>query len=109
MNWAESEWKGYGLETAHLGEGALPAAAEQCPLLEELEAIATHCRGPAIVLIDDVKNLPLCGPGLKNRGFPGEDWSHLSREALLKIVDYRLASSKVLVDPEQLLLHLKAL
>ena len=102
VNWAESKWKGYGLDTAHLGpSGAIPSGPEQCPLAAELTAIVRHCRGHACVLIDDVKNV-----GQRNQGFPGEDWSHLSRESLLAIAGNRLAEFRELDKPAQWFLRL---
>lgn len=107
VDWEGSSWKGYGVDTAHRSRGALmPTGPEQCPLAAELREIAEKCRGPAILLIDDMKNIPETGLGLKNHGFPGEDWSHLSRSLLVKIVENRLASSYLLRDPEQWLLVL---
>ncbi|MGE3261253.1 MAG: hypothetical protein AB7K68_05700 [Bacteriovoracia bacterium] len=107
VDWRDSIWKGYGVDTAHRSKSALlPSGPEQCPLAAELSEIAGKCRGPAIILVDDMKNIPEVGPGLKNHGFPGEDWSHLSRSLLMNIVEKRLASSYLLHDPEQWLLVL---
>lgn len=106
VDWGQSTWKGYGLNTAHLGEGP-PRAEDQSPLAEELRAIMKHCAGSAVVLIDDMKNLPAEGPGRKNSTFAGEDWSHLSRELLLKIVAPRLKVVHALENPEQWLLVLR--
>jgi hypothetical protein len=105
VKWEESKWKGYGLDTAHLGKaGAAPTGPEQCPLLAELTAIVGHCRGPACVLIDDVKNV-----GQRNQGFPGEDWSHLSKESLLAVVGNRLGEFLELDKPAQWFLRLAEL
>jgi len=102
VNWAQSNWKGYGFDTAHLGAvGFVPGGPEQCPLAAELAAIVRHCRGSACILIDDVKNL-----GQRNQGFPGEDWSHLSRESLLSIVAPRLQEFRELEKPGQWFLRL---
>lgn len=102
VNWAQSKWKGYGLDTAHLGvAGATPSGPEQCPLATELAVIVRYCRGPACVLIDDVKNV-----GQRNQGFPGEDWSHLSRESLLEIAGTRLEEFRELDKPAQWFLRL---
>lgn len=108
VNWAAARWKGYGFATAHLGsaEGP-PSGPEQCPLAEEFLAITQHCRGPAFVLVDDAKNLPADGPGAKDLEFPGEDWSHLSRQALREILGTRLAAEQDLTDPNQWLLRLR--
>lgn len=109
VDWSRAGWKGYGIDTAHLGAaGALPSAYQQCPLAEELRAIMKHSTGPAYVLVDDMKNLPLAGQGLKDHTFAGEDWSHLNREMLLEIVRPRLEAMHALSNPEQWLLVLKA-
>lgn len=102
VRWRESKWKGYGHDTAHLGApGAAPSAPEQCPLAAELLAITKHCRGAALVLIDDVANI-----GRRDAGFPGEDWTHLSRESLLAIPGDRLLSFQELERPAQWFLRL---
>lgn len=102
VDWQKSEWKGYGLDTAHLGASSQPSGPEQCPLLDELAAIMEYCRGPAFLLIDDVKNIPKDGQGLQNSTFEGEDWSHLSRAQILSLLEPRLASVQELEDPAQL-------
>ncbi|RZA07284.1 MAG: hypothetical protein EOP11_08115 [Proteobacteria bacterium] len=108
--WSEGRWKGYGFDTAHLGaEGTAPSGPEQCPLAEELRAITEQCRGRAVVLIDDAKNLPETGAGARGLEFPGEDWSHLSREGLRAIAGARLTAERWLRDPEQWLMVLRAL
>jgi hypothetical protein len=104
--WEKDGWQGYGLDTAHRGAGTSPSGPEQCPLAEELAIIAKHWPGRAHVLIDDTKNIPLSGPGLKSGTFPGEDWSHLSRERLLSIVNIRLEQFYELEGPQQWLLVL---
>lgn len=107
VDWSQNRWKGYGLDTAHLGKGNQPSGPEQVPLLDELRAIHDHCRARAVVLIDDMDKVPLDGrPGGVNLGFPGEDWSHLSREAVLAVVGERLAGIHFLEKPVQWLLEL---
>lgn len=109
VDWRKSRWQGYGLNTAHLGAaGAPPAGPEQCPLADELMAIAEHCRAPAYILIDDTDKLPVGGTGVRNRGFPGEDWSHLRRSDLFRIVEPRLEAVCELSDPDQLFLVISA-
>lgn len=109
VDWSQSQWQGYGVDTAHLAApGSFPTGPEQCPLAEELRAIAEHHEGAAFILIDDMKNIPPSGPGLRSHGFKGEDWSHLSREALLAIVGPRLAFVHELEDPDQWFIGLRA-
>lgn len=110
VNWPESSWQGYGLDTAHLGSpGTIPSGEQQCPLASELGAISEHFRGHALVLIDDMKNLPPTGPGRRDHSFAGENWSHLSRAQLREIVASRLMRLHELSDPEQWLLELRPL
>jgi hypothetical protein len=110
VNWENARWKGYGFDTAHLGaNGAAPSGPEQCPLADELKAISAHCRGQAIILIDDAKNLPEIGPGRRGVEFPEEDWSHLSRASLRGLIGPRLKKEFTLKDPEQWLLCLSPL
>jgi hypothetical protein len=108
--WREGGWQGYGLDTAHLGPRAvLPSGPQQCPLAEELRAIAELCRSPALVLVDDFKNLPPEGPGLRDQTFPGEDWSHLSRKGLAGLVEARLETSHYLEEPARWYFSLSSL
>lgn len=109
VNWEKSGWKGYGLDTAHLGRGSgLPSGPEQVPLLGEMSAIANFFHGPAILLIDDMKNIPPEGAGKINGTFAGEDWSHLTRDLLRETVRERLHAEFFLENPDQWLLVLKA-
>lgn len=108
VNWKNSEWKGYGRDTAHAGKSSAPSGPEQCPLLEELAAIAKHWSGSAHILIDDTKNIPERGPGRKNFCFQGEDWSHLSRQTVMESMGTRLKSFQLLENPEQYFLSISA-
>lgn len=109
VRWRDARWKGYGLNTAHLGRGTNPSGQEQCPLLEELMAITLHCRAPARILVDDTKNIPPEGPGLRDLAFPGEDWSHLSKEKVFDAVKPRLEDFHELQDPAQYFFSLRGL
>jgi hypothetical protein len=108
VNWKDAKWRGYGVDTSHLGvEGKMPTCEEQCPLLEEIRGISEYCLGRCYILIDDMKNIPEIGNGLKNKEFPGEDWSHLSRSEIRAVVASRLNWEEVIAHPEQWLLVLK--
>lgn len=110
VDWSQNRWKGYGLDTAHLGKsGAVPRGPEQVPLANELAAIMAHCHARAIVLMDDMDKIPETGPGGIGMGFPGEDWSHLSREGLLTIAAPRLKGAHYLERPVQWLFELSPL
>jgi hypothetical protein len=75
VDWSTTQWKGYGFDTAHLGDGDIPTPEEQCPLLDELAVISRAINAPCIVLVDDIRVV-----GKKDLGFPGEDWTHISLE-----------------------------
>jgi hypothetical protein len=108
VDWKSSAWRGYGLDTAHLGPSqGLPSSEQQCPLAEELLAILRHWPGAAHILIDDMKNIPGKGDPSPEPSFAGEDWSHLSRDMLLRIVSPRLERLHELSQPEQWLLVIK--
>lgn len=107
VDWANSRWKGYRQNTAHLGASSKPSGPEQCPLLEELTVIAREWKGPAYILIDDTRNIPAEGPGKKNFAFVGEDWSHLSRQSVLDALGPRLESFHLLKNPEQYFLTIR--
>ncbi len=110
VNWQDSKWKGYGIDTAHTGPpGAAPSSREQCPLFEELSAVVAKCRARAHIVIDDMKNIPARGSGLKNQAFCGEDWSHLSRDSLLSLLRPRLEKFVELERPHQWFVVLRAL
>ena len=75
VNWRASAWKGYGTDTAYIGNSLTPQA--QNPLLEEIASILAlpyQC----LICIDDLKNFGKDGKGLRDVSFQGEDWGHLS-------------------------------
>ena len=109
VDWQNSRWKGYRIDTAHLGKGERPSPTEQCPLLEELGVLAKHWRGRAFILIDDLRNVPAEGSGKKDFAFLGEDWSHLTRQKILAALGPRLVNAHTLKNPEQYFLEISAL
>lgn len=106
VDWQNSRWKGFRRDTAHLGKGKLPSGPEQCPLLEELAVIARAWPGEAYILIDDTRNIPAEGAGKKDFAFLGEDWSHLTKQAVLEAAGSRLEELHQLKSPEQYFLRL---
>lgn len=78
VDWTQSRWGGYPVETAHLSAGTGPEAPDQVPLREELQMIAGTHKGPAMVIIDDWGSV-----GSRDVGFAGEDWSTLDAQALI--------------------------
>ena len=78
VDWENSKFGGYPVETARLDDPTLSEGERQVPLLHELEAIAADHTDAAMVLIDDWQN-----PGLKGASFVGEDWSHIDPDRLV--------------------------
>jgi hypothetical protein len=106
VDWANSRWKGFRRDTAHLGASRTPSGPEQCPLLDELSVIARDWQGEAYILIDDTRNIPAEGAGKKDFAFIGEDWSHLTKQAVLDAAGSRLEEFHQLISPEQYFLKL---
>lgn len=91
VDWKASEWKGYGVSTAHRGaQGRRPSAEEQVPLLTELQIIHDHFAYAAVIYIDDLALFGPDGRGLKDAAFVGNDWSHLHVDDLKKACGDRL-------------------
>lgn len=91
VDWRASEWKGYGVSTAHRGaQGQRPSAEEQVPLLAEMQIINKQFPYRAIIYIDDFGLFDANGRGTKNTSFVGNDWSHLHVDDLKKACEGRL-------------------
>ncbi|MEQ8240512.1 MAG: class I SAM-dependent methyltransferase, partial [Cyclobacteriaceae bacterium] len=90
VNWEKGEWKGYGINTAHLGKTIRPSGHEQVPMDREIRAIAERFTNKGAVYIDDLVNFDFWGKGLKNRNFEGEDYSHLDLRDIRKVFGNRL-------------------
>ena len=69
--------------------------------------IARLCRGRCVVYIDDVDKFDARGNGLRDKGFLGEDWSHITLKAIYDILAPRTIRSFGFDD--QLVFHLAAL
>ncbi len=69
--WLDGHWSG----------GSTARGAKDCPLLEELANIVEHCKHRCVIAIDDVR---LFGT------HAAEDWSTITRDAVLKLVGSRL-------------------
>jgi len=78
VDWQNSEWKGYGTDTAYRGDAWPPSAEQQCPLVDEAQVIGQSFRFPAIVVIDDWSIV-----GTRDNAFAGEDWSSVSLNSIL--------------------------
>lgn len=109
VDWARSDWKGYGVPTAHLGDAIRPTTEEQVPLLYELRAIADTFRGTAVVSIDDFALFGPDGRGLRDRGFLGNDWSGLSIDKLKEACGDRILEWIESPDGHQLAIVLRDL
>lgn len=90
VDWQKSEWDGYGVNTAHLGESDKPSGEEQVPLNREMRAIADNFESYAVIYIDDLKNFDFWGKGKKDRAFKGEDYSHIDLRDFKKILGHRI-------------------
>ena len=82
VDWDSSTWKGFRFDTAHTGQGDTPSGPQQVPLDREFAIIAQHFPHRCIVYVDDLDKFGRDGQGLKGKCFSGEDWSHLSLDAL---------------------------
>ena len=82
VDWDSSAWKGFRFDTAHTGGGQEPSGPQQVPLDREFDIIARHFPHRCIVYVDDLDKFDKRGQGLKGKCFEGEDWSHLSLDAL---------------------------
>lgn len=82
VDWSEGNFKGYPVDTAHLGmdRKAKPSSEEQVPLLQELNAIYSDFSEDCIVIIDDWGSV-----GCEGQGFDAENWTHLSQAELTKM------------------------
>ncbi len=90
VDWDSSRWKGYGVNTAHLGASDTPTGEEQVPLNKEMNAIANNFHQQAVIYIDDLKNFDFWGRGKKNRAFEGEDYSHIDLNDYKRILGHRI-------------------
>jgi len=91
VDWKASEWKGYGVPTAHRGKpGSKPSSEDQVPLLAEIRTICASFPHRAIVYIDDYGLFGADGRGKWDVGFIGNDWSHLHVDDLKKVCEGRL-------------------
>ncbi len=104
VDWEKSNWKGYGVETSYCGDES--TGQNQVPLLEEIELIVENFKGECLIYVDDADKFGWDGEGLKDKGFQGEDWSHISLQKLKKAVKGRELEFKV--DSEQLVIKLSA-
>ena len=78
VNWSDSRFRGFPTTTAHLGvEGVAPSSPEQVPLDREVDAIVRNFPDYAVIIIDDWESI-----GAKDHAFEGEDWTHISKQAL---------------------------
>lgn len=90
VSWDKGEWKGYGVNTAHLGDSDTPQAQDQVPMDREIKSISRNFKSKGIIYIDDLENFNFWGRGLKNRKFEGEDYSHLDLRDIRKLFGSRI-------------------
>lgn len=104
VDWEASRWKGYPVETGCRGVDKAPE--NQNPLHEELKVIMENYTQEVIVYIDDMDKFDTDGKGMKDFGFKGEDWSHLTVNKMLDIVKGRVID--VVRFNDQMIVHLGA-
>lgn len=104
IDWEHSYWKGYDVATSYLGES--PTPENQVPLLEEIQTIMNEYLEECIIYVDDADKFDSEGKGRINKGFIGEDWSHLSLDLLKDTVRDRSLTFELIHD--QLIIKLKA-
>ena len=85
----------------------MDTARSRVPLLEELDVIVRLCRGSCVIYIDDLDKFDADGNGLRDQGFVGEDWTHLTVQALHDIVAPRVLGTFCFDD--QLMFYLAPL
>jgi len=105
VDWNASRWKGYPVETGC--RGVDKARENQNPLHEELKVIMENFTQEAVIYVDDMDKFDANGIGMKDFGFKGEDWSHLTVKSILDQVKERLIDKVEFSD--QMLLHLKSM
>jgi len=103
VDWKNSLWKGYGVETSYVG--LEPTPENQVPLLEEIRIIHSEYPEECIIYIDDADKFDRNGKGISDKGFVGEDWSHLSLEHIKEVIKDRMIKFDLLEN--QLVIKLK--
>lgn len=101
-DWEASYFKGYGVETSYAGDN--PTPENQVPLLEEIKTIVETFHAECVIYVDDTDKFGDDGNGLKDKGFIGEDWTHLSLKAIKNVILDRMVEFKL--DREQLVIKL---
>jgi len=82
VNWKESSWKGYGIETGLRNKkGHHPSPENQSPLKDEIELIVKLHPYQSVIVIDDWLVL-----NTKNSYFKGEDWIHINIDVIISII-----------------------
>jgi hypothetical protein len=103
VNWKDSNWKGYGVDTSYCGDES--NSENQVPLLEEIRLIFTLFEEECVIYVDDADKFGEDGKGLKDKGFRGEDWSHLDLKSIKELISDRLVG--FIIDKEQMVIKLK--
>ncbi len=101
-DWKASRWKGYNVDTGCTGDR--PTAENQVPLFEEIRLIHDFVKSECVIYIDDIDKFDENGAGLKDKGFKGEDWSHLNLNAIRSFLADRTNLWKI--ARRQLIIHL---
>lgn len=82
VDWENSKFGGYPVETARIDDPNLSEGERQVPLLSELRHVVEGHKDAAMVIIDDWQ-----APYLDGGNFVGEDWSHIDPDKLISWID----------------------
>ena len=92
----------------HWSSGDTAKGTKDCPLFEEINAINTHCKSNAIIIIDDHRLFR------KNKATGcNEDWSSINDEYILDILKARISDvyflDSVIAKNDRMIIHIGAI
>lgn len=82
VDWANSTFTGYPMDTAHTGSGDMPTPSQQKPIVEEIELILSTFQEEALLIIDDWQLF-----GVKDTAFKGMDWTHINKLSIIDLIE----------------------
>lgn len=92
----------------HWSGGDTGHSNKDCPLIEEITHINNLFKNDAIIIIDDFRLFGLNA----SSGILGEDWSEISKEKILKILNTRISEvynlPSCLADNDRLIIHINS-
>ena len=93
VDWDQSDWGGYPVETAKIDDDALTQTDRQVPLMGELRVIADDHQYGAVIVIDDWNSM-----GQSGFAFEQEDWSALDKS---KIINWISSHPRTIIHYEK--------